>query len=45
MVSVFTTNPGGGGLSTSGDPDGYNIDQFFVEGIHYDVKPGASSRR
>lgn len=40
VITVYTTNPGGGGFSTGGD--GFTTDQFFVEGIHYQVTPGGA---
>lgn len=36
IITVFTTNPGGGGFSK--ETMGLALSQFFVEGIHNDVK-------
>jgi hypothetical protein len=38
VLTVYLTNPGGGGFSK--DTDGFTVDQFIVEGIHYSVTVG-----
>ena len=38
VVTLYTTNPGGGGFSN--ESGGFQTNQFFVEGLHYSVKPG-----
>lgn len=38
VITVYLTDPGGGGFSRA--EDGFATDQFFVEGIHYDVQIG-----
>lgn len=37
IITVYTSNPGGGGFGKQ--TDGFSIDQFFVEGIHYVAQP------
>jgi hypothetical protein len=37
ILTVSTTNPGGGGFGKQ--TDGFAVDQFFVEGIHYQAVP------
>jgi hypothetical protein len=38
VITLYLTNPGGGGFSHA--TDGFPTDQFFVEGIHYNVTIG-----
>lgn len=37
ILTVYTSNPGGGGFGKQ--TDGFSVDQFFVEGIHYTASP------
>lgn len=37
ILTVYTSNPGGGGFGKQND--GFAMDQFFVEGIHYTADP------
>lgn len=41
VITVYLTDPGGGGFSRA--EDGFATDQFFVEGIHYDVQLGGGN--
>ena len=39
ILTVYSSNPGGGGFSKETDASPFGVDEFFVEGIHYSAAP------